>query len=425
MVRIEAIQVTGDNGDPEDAGRRAGRRKAVRFAVPLVAAGVAAATVGLVPALASAGSPSLPDITAQQLVEKIAASDTQTVTGTVKFTTDLGLPSLLTGAASGGGSSPFAGATSAATSGKSGSSAADPQQQLTQLLAGSHTLRIAADGPEKQKVSIIENAAEYSVIHSGDEVWAYDSKTNSAYHATAPKGTVGAQQQKKAPSSNLPTDFPTTPKEAAQQALKAAGTTTSVTVDGTAKIAGRDAYQLLIKPKQSGTTVGSIRIAVDSATGVPLKFTLLPKGSGKAVFDVGFTKVDFGKPAASTFAFTPPKGAKVTTEKADGSGSALKDLQKHNEASAQDALSGLNVLGQGWSSIAVIKSDTGSGTSAAGKGSANSALSDFGKAVHGNFGSGTLVSTRLVNALITDKGTVYVGAVSQDALVKAADAAAK
>ena len=27
---------------------------------------------------------------------------------------------------------------------------------------------------------------------------------------------------------------------------------------------------------------------------------------------MGFTKVDFAKPAASTFDFTPPKGAKVT-----------------------------------------------------------------------------------------------------------------
>jgi outer membrane lipoprotein-sorting protein len=413
MTRIEPVHLTGDNGDPQDSRRNSARSKAVRFAVPVVAAGVAAATVGLVPALASAGSPNLPGITAQKLIEKIAASDTQTVTGTVRFTTDLGLPSLLTSAASGSGTSPFAGAASAATNGKSGSSAADPQQQLVQLLSGTHTLQVAADGPQKQKVSIIENAAEYSLIHNGDETWAYDSKTNEAYHATAPKGTSKAQQ-KQTPSSGLPS----TPQEAAQQALKAVDSTTAVSVDGTAKVAGRDAYQLLIKPKQSGTTVGSVRIAVDSATGVPLKFTLLPASGGKAVVDVGFTRVDFGKPAAGTFAFTAPKGAKVTTEKAGTS--ALKDAQKNNQRTAQDALSGLNVLGQGWSSIAELKS--GTGTSASGS-TSNSMLSDFGKAVHGNFGSGTLVSTRLVNALITDKGTVYVGAVSQDALVKAANAA--
>ncbi|MDX6311291.1 MAG: hypothetical protein QOF44_755, partial [Streptomyces sp.] len=56
MARIPA---TDDNPDR--------RRKAIRYAVPVLAAGVAAATIGLVPALASAGSPNLPDITAKKL----------------------------------------------------------------------------------------------------------------------------------------------------------------------------------------------------------------------------------------------------------------------------------------------------------------------------------------------------------------------
>jgi 2-keto-3-deoxy-6-phosphogluconate aldolase len=42
--------------------------------------------------------------------------------------------------------------------------------------------------------------------------------------------------------------------------------------------------------------------------------------------------------------------------------------------------------------------------------------------VTGKFGSGTVFSTRLVNALVTDGGKVYVGAVTKDALVKAANA---
>ena len=52
-------------------------------------------------------------------------------------------------------------------------------------------------------------------------------------------------------------------------------------------------------------------MAVDSKTGLPLKFTLTPASGGSAVVDAGFTQVSFAKPAASTFDFTPPKGAKV------------------------------------------------------------------------------------------------------------------
>ncbi len=42
-------------------------------------------------------------------------------------------------------------------------------------------------------------------------------------------------------------------------------------------------------------------------------------------------------------------------------------------------------------------------------------LGSFGDKVSGKFGSGTVFSTRLVNALVTDDGTVYVGAVTKDA----------
>ena len=61
-----------------------------------------------------------------------------------------------------------------------------------------------------------------------------------------------------------------------------------------------------------------MRIAVDAENGTPLKFTLTPKGGGKPVVEVAYTKVDFGKPAAGTFHFKPPKGTKVTEEKLDG-----------------------------------------------------------------------------------------------------------
>jgi outer membrane lipoprotein-sorting protein len=394
MARIPA---TDDNPDR--------RRKAIRYAVPVLAAGVAAATIGLVPALASAGSPNLPDITAKKLIEKIAASDTQTISGSVKFSTDFGLPAI---------ASAFGDSLGGSSTG--GSASANPKDQLTKLLTGTHTLHVAADGPDRQKVSIVESAAEYSVIHNGNNVWAYDSGSNQAYHSTAPQGAKSGAGTDHAAST-------LTPQAAADQALKAVDGTTSVTVDGTAKVAGRDAYQLLIKPTQADTTVGSIRIAVDSATGVPLKFTLTPKGSAKPAVDIGFTKVDFGKPAASTFTFTPPKGAKVTTEKA-GADAATKDGTKAQD-NAKSALDGLNVIGTGWDSIAELKTPKGAlpGQQSNTKGSTfdtQSLISSFGKTVNGSFGSGTFVSTRVVNALITDSGKVYVGAVSQDALVKAA-----
>ncbi|MFI1096222.1 outer membrane lipoprotein carrier protein LolA [Streptomyces sp. NPDC020917] len=406
--------------DDEDAPGGGGRaRRAARYAVPVAVAGVAAATISLVPALADSGNPSLPSITAEQLLTKIAASDTQTVDGTVKVTTDLGLPSQLTGSAGGA----MFGGEASKVQGRGGQSPAAPQSQLVQLLAGTHTLHVAADGQDKQKISIIESAAEYSIIHNGTQLWAYDSASNQAYHQTL------QQHSGQGHEATTPQDIPATPQDAARQILKAADGTASITVDGTARVAGHSAYQLLVTPQHADTTtVGAIRIAVDAKTGVPLKVTLTPKGGGKAVFDVGYTRVSFSAPSASTFTFTAPKGVKVTE------GSAQQKAKPENRDRSGTKGAEPTVLGQGWDSIAVVKSQGGplAGGPAEkgfkgrhGDGGAGSLMNSFGTHVNGAFGSGTVFHTRLVNALLTDDGTLYVGAVTQSALTDAANAAAK
>ncbi|GHK00360.1 hypothetical protein SY2F82_21570 [Streptomyces sp. Y2F8-2] len=403
-------------GEVEDV--RDGRRRAARYVVPVTVVGVAAATIGLVPAFAGSGDPDLPKISAQQLIEKIATSDVQQMSGTVTISTDLGLPNL-------GGleDSLASGALSQGGQGK-GDSAADPSSKLLELASGTHTVRVAADGQDKQKLSLIEKAAEYSVIRNGDQVWAYDSASNQAYHAT------GAGEHKSGEAA--PKDVPATPRDFADQALKAADKTTSVTVDGTAQVAGRDAYKLLVRPKQSGTTVGAISIAVDAKTGLPLKFTLTPAKGGAAVLDVGFTQVSFAKPAASTFDFTPPKGTKVTQgddlkagHEEAGREKAGHEAQHKDTGGTPWGGSASKTLGEGWNAIYVF--DTGSkggvpSGSPSGDGAASGFLNSLGEHVTGKFGSGTVFSTRLVNALITDDGKVYAGAVTKDALVKAADA---
>ncbi|MGW1542379.1 LolA family protein [Streptomyces sp. NPDC002309] len=390
-----------------DELRAARRRKAARYVVPAAVLGLAAGTIGLVPALADSGSPDLPKITAEELIEKIAASDVQQLSGTVKISTDLGLPDL--GGLEG---DLMSGAT---PSGGEGSSA-DPSAKLTELATGTHTLRVAADGPDRQKLSLLENAAEYSLIHNGKDVWGYDSASNEVFHGTADEG---AEQRTE--------ETPATPKGLTEEALKAVDDTTSVTVDGTAQVAGRDAYKLRIEPKQSGSTVGAISVAVDAKTGMPLKFTLTPASGGAAVVDAGFTQVSFAKPAASTFDFSPPKGAKVTEE---GSVEAPEhSAQRPEEEELAKGLEGLNVIGEGWTSVAVLDSGAEGAASGAGPGdmgelgAAGGFLGSLGDEVKGEFGSGMVFKTRLVNALITDDGKVYVGAVTKDTLVKAADSA--
>ncbi|MGG8410597.1 LolA family protein [Streptomyces sp. 12297] len=410
------------DGPEAVADLRAGRRKAARYVVPIAVAGVAAATIAAVPALANAGGPDLPKVTAQQLIEKIAASDVEQLSGTAKISTDLGLPSLAGGLLGGLGGGSGAGGS------------ASPEQKLTELATGTHTIRVAADGPDRQKLTFLDGKDQYSLVHNGRDVWGWDSKSNQVFHERQ-DGAPEHRAEKKTADR-----MPGTPQQLAQEVLKAAGTTTTVSVGDTAQVAGRDAYQLVLTPKQSGSTVGSVQIAVDAKNGVPLRFRLLSSGGGKPIVDAGFTKVDFGKPAADTFAFTPPKGAEVTEggEEGDGAGheewtgpgmlDSLPGLGGIAGGAAGEGPKDVKVLGEGWASVARIQVPGGKGLNAVEESKdvpkeAQQFLDALGDKVSGKFGEGRVFSTRLVNALITDDGTVYVGAVTKDALVKAADSA--
>ncbi|MDK1475281.1 DUF2092 domain-containing protein [Streptomyces sp. 549] len=414
--------------------------KAKRYVVPVAVAGVVVASIGLVPALANNGDPDLPEITAEELIAKIAESDVQQFSGTVRISTDLGLPGMQNGATA----KLLEGMTESAS--PSGGDP-DPSSQLMRLVAGENTLKIAADGPERQRVVLNEGKGEYLLVHNKGEVWGYDRASNAAYHAEAPEGADA-----KGPSSGGLEKA--NPAEAAREVLDAVDDTTDVKVDGTTRVAGRDAYQLAITPKNApDSTVEAIRIAVDADNGSPLRFTLAPKGGGKAIVEAGFTKVDFTKPDAGTFDFKPPKDATITEAEdhtaadlpgeGDHQGSEHHESDHHSSGAPADlglaerglaelGFGGLGeggepeVIGEGWNSVLAVKvPEDAKGDKADGRGSGggreDTLLDSFSEKVKGDFGTGRVFSTRLVNVLLTDDGDVYAGAVTKAGLIKVAN----
>jgi hypothetical protein len=99
----------------------------------------------------------------------------------------------------------------------------------------------------------------------------------------------------------------------AKQALAAIGPTTKVGLQQNVTVAGQAAYQISLAPKDSRSLIGEIRIAVDAQRALPLRVQIFARGSGRPAFQVGFTSLQFGTPAAGNFAFTAPPGAKVKT----------------------------------------------------------------------------------------------------------------
>lgn len=104
---------------------------------------------------------------------------------------------------------------------------------------------------------------------------------------------------------------PPTPQQAARQILAAIGPTTTVSVQSNVTVAGQAAYQISLAPKDHRSLVGRIQVAIDAARHFPLRLQVFARGSAAPAFQIGFTAVTFGRPAASNFSFTPPPGAKV------------------------------------------------------------------------------------------------------------------
>ncbi|UCM89672.1 LolA family protein [Streptomyces marincola] len=276
-----------------------------RAAVPAaVVAGVAAVGAGLWPALASDGNPDLPEITAEELLVRMAESDTAHLSGTLRVNADLGIPD-------------FGGMLDGVLGGVEG-----PAGRLAGLVTGDASLQVAMDGEERQRLAVIDGSEEFSVIRNGDRVWAYDSETDTVYEAEAPAGAARDAGAAESPAGAL------TPREAAERLLDAAGEHAEVSVDGTARVAGRGAYQLVVEPRDAAHGLTSVRVSVDGETGVPLAVRADgPQGE----FDLSFSRIDYERPAGGVFEFQPPNGAEV--------------VPLDPERLLNDALGGLGSLG--------------------------------------------------------------------------------
>jgi outer membrane lipoprotein-sorting protein len=176
-------------------------------------------------------------------------------------------------------------------------------------LSGSHTVKIWYADPAHVRMAVPVQLGESDVRRDGRNVWYWSSKTNQATHLVLPAGAATAPQG----SNSTFTPTAPTPQQLAKQALAAVGPTTKVGLQQNVSIAGQPAYQISLAPKDSRSLIGEIRIAIDAQRALPLRVQIFARGSGSPAFQVGFTSLQFGTPAASNFAFTAPPGAQVKT----------------------------------------------------------------------------------------------------------------
>ena len=372
------------------------RRPALRWLVPALVAlllAVAGSVVGVVTAVARDG---LPQRSASRLLVDVQRARVDGLSGTIVQDAELGLPDL--SALGGGGSS-----------------------DLTSLVSGSHTLRLWYDGPDRVRLALLGTLGESDVVRRGADLWTWSSSTKSATHRSLPARTADAPH-------SLGEASPFTPQQAADAALRAISPSTWVRTDGTAVVAGRDAYELVLRPRQHASLVGSVRIAIDGDTHVPTRVQVYARGADRPAFEVGFTSFDPSRPDASVFRFNPPRGTKVTEStgpigpggltgltrptgprhalRAPGAGSSTR-------GSRPDAAP--RVVGRGWTSVVVASVPPG----ASGASGPLASMLRVLPRVHGSWGSGRLLGGTLFSAVLTDDGRLAVGAVAPEALYAA------
>ncbi|MEO8906858.1 MAG: outer-membrane lipoprotein carrier protein LolA [Microbacteriaceae bacterium] len=325
----------------------------------------------------------LPTKSPEQVLALAAGDSVNAFSGTLQQTSDLGLPEIPS-------TGPAAGAAGAA-----GASSADAAAaSALELLTGSHTARVYADGPTKQRMQVMDTLAERDLVRNGTQLWLYDSQKATATHVTLP--SASAQQQQ----STVPT-----PAQLAQKMLATLTPSTAVTLGDNTTVAGHNAYDLVLTPQTSGTLIGSVSIAVDGQNGFPLSVTVTARGATSAAFSVAFSELTYQAPSADLFTFSPPAGTTVTQQALPAQSKTLE------HAPSAGTMPTPAVSGTDWTTVAQLPS---------GSVPANVLDMPLVNELTTSVPGGRVVSTALVNVLLTTDGRVFVGSVPVSALQAAA-----
>jgi len=341
------------------------RKTALSFA----AAGTAAGVIGLVvlaqPAGAGEAPPALPPVSAQALVESVLNTEIPALAGSVSIENNLGLPIPGLPSSSGAGDK----------------------------------IQVWADGTGKGRLAIAGRAAETTIVDDGSTVWVWNSDDRSV--TKVPHAGSNADKPLEGKFAD--------PAAAATELVTAMQEDSTVSVDGTARVAGRPVYQLVLAPKPSERTLlREIRVSVDSELRIPLQLEVLSNGQADPAVKVGFTEFSDAAQDPGLFAFTPPAGATISEKDVD---------QKFEGKSPEDLLAkaDLKTVGRGWDVVATGKlpADVLKGAEGMGNGSEQNVfalLGTVGRKVTGDFGTGYVITTNVGTALITEDGKVAVGA---------------
>ena len=353
-------------------------RPAWRWLAPAVAAVVVVGGGAAAGTIVANADPSLPARSAEQLLADLRNTDVDGLVGTIVQSAELGIPGT-------GGNGPGA--------------AAD----LAALFAGITTARIWHAPGARDRLALLGPQGETDLIRNGSDLWVWNSIDKKANHLNLPARRA----------------------EPGRPDPAAVDLTTGVTTTGAVTVAGRDAYELVLSPKDKSSLIGQVRLAIDAEHHIPLRVDVYAKNATSPAVRVAFQQISFAVPDAEQFTFNPPPGTKVT----NSTGPALTEQHKaeieKRAAAAKPELKGgsePSVIGTGWTSVvtANLPKTTGKDATPGQPGQDLTGALDMLPKASGTWGTGHIFAGTLFSVLVTDDGKVFAGAVAPEKLYELA-----
>lgn len=334
----------------------------------IVVAGAVALGVAVAPSAAAA--PPLPPVSPEDLVASVITAKPGPLNGTVTVDNELGLPAL---------------------------------PNAPQAANGTSTARVWSNGDGKGRVALPSSEGERTLVNDGTTRWSYDSTDRTATKAPARPATPPSR-----PDVPGGVDPQTDPAGAATAMIADLRKTSTVAVEGTAEVAGRSAYQLVLTPLPTERTLlREVRVSVDAEKRLPLQLSVLATGSPQPALTIGFSDITFGPQDQSLFTFTPPPGTTVKDAPARGQGD-------HGAPAGAQAP---RTVGDGWDRVVIAQRPAAAPNAPKQPGQPD--LNALGTPVSGPWGQGRLITTAVATAIVTSDGRIAAGAVPEQVLSEA------
>jgi hypothetical protein len=290
---------------------------------------------------------------------------------------------------------------------------AGPLDQVADLLGGRSRIRVWWAGGARARIDVLSATGERDTYLEPGRTVQWDSDERVV------RVVFGQQRGVRVPQ---PLDL--LPATLGRRLLAAADPARTVRGRDD-RVAGRSAATLTVRPDDARSLVGRIDVAVDRATGLPLRVAVTPLGARGPAVETALLQLRLATPGTAVTSFTPPPDAGEQEVSALDVGRLADEVAPIplppevaglRRRSSNESVGGARSYGDGYAVLAVVPLETWTVRTLQRR------LGLAGQPFDEPWGEGQLVSAGLLSAMTLttgDRGYVLVGTVPTALLKRA------